>query len=177
MFICMALLTGEVHRMTYLSESRSFCGIRALVWRSKGLKNCLLAPNSPSSASASWSLGRKGARVGQCKWVESANSCALQMGTNPQAIEVVIVFCASFTANIKWRAVQSFKQSWFSCYWANYELFPFRSQCWTKEKRQESILTIWKCQAKSWILNFSFLDISMMALIWGKKWRTIFTVL
>lgn len=36
------------------------------------------------------------------------------------------------------------------------------------EKRQDSILTIWKCKAISWTLNFSFLDISMMALLLEK---------
>lgn len=37
------------------------------------------------------------------------------------------------------------------------------------EKRQDSILTIWKCKAINWTLNFSFLDISMMALMLGEK--------
>lgn len=37
------------------------------------------------------------------------------------------------------------------------------------EKRQECILTIWKCKALGWTLNFSFLDISMMALMWEEK--------
>ena len=33
----------------------------------------------------------------------------LQMGTSPQTVEMVIGFCASSTANTKWRAVPSFK--------------------------------------------------------------------
>lgn len=37
------------------------------------------------------------------------------------------------------------------------------------EKRQECILTIWKCKTFGWTLNFSFLDISMMALMWEEK--------